>query len=1000
MKPRLKSLLASILLGASLSASLPAIAADTVCDDNGGAGYPITDGGVTNLSIPFNFGDISRLHDVNVTTDITHTWVGDLTVRVTSPESGTQITMFERPGTAAGDTAPADSGPYGCNGNDINVTFDDESPNPRIENAACTATVPVFSGTAQAHNAAPNNLSAWDGESPNGNWGFRLSDSANQDTGTLNQVCLTVAYAAVTFDKWVSSNASCSDTIDSIAVAPGTDVYFCYSVENPSTETFTINVGDWSDDQGHDLSALERTYNQNDIFTYVDGPIVAGSAGLPVGTTVNNASVTGTFATPNFNGTLTTPELATAVVADPVFNTSTKTVVDLNGGAADPGDVLQYTITINESAGIFTPNVQLTDVVDANLNTINITTLPAGATDNTVGNNIDISGITVPASGSVTVVFEATIAGTTAPGTNIDNTATISHAASAVSADAIAPRVVVSAPALNTSTKLELDVDGAPALAGDLIRYTITINETGGNPATNVTVTDTVDANLVGLNIVSIPAGAVDNTVGNNIDISNISVAASGSATIVFEANIAGTANPGTNIDNTATIVDLASGVSASPAAGTIIVGSTPTSGVKQLYLDNLNGSQDLTRVAPGGNTTSGNIGGGASITIDQTPVFQAPFTISGGGNATSQIWIRRRGGGGARTAQLQLFNGNTGALIGTNSQTWNAGGWQLLTFPVPIATDQNFAANDFVRIVVSNTSANNRNIQLSTLRGGTNSQLQMQSSTVINVDAIGVYDAAYPSTTQYPSYTPGSTVFVRATVSDPFGNADITSANITITDPTPTVQVNNVAMTSVATPSGAIRVYEFQYTIPATPDGFWGLSITANEGNEGTVSHNATSTMIVGTANISISKSSTVVSDPINAVNPKAIPGAIVEYVINVDNSGFGYADNNSIILTDPLDVNTRFFFGSPVDPAQFTNGVTPSGLSYNFIGLSSTTDDIAFSNNGGSTFITPSVDGSGFDTTVPPINFIRINPKGSLRGTDGVNNPSFNMRFRLRVN
>ena len=1002
MNALLKRCLPATLLATSLAASIAAttaMAATTVCDSNNGAGYPITDGGITNLSIPFNFGDIAELYDVNVSTDITHTWVGDLTVSVTSPESGTSVLLFERPGTTAGDTAPNDSGPYGCNQNDINATFDDESANPRIENEPCVGPAPVFSGDYQPHNSAPNNLSAWDGENPNGNWGFRLSDSANQDTGTLNEVCLTVAYAAVTFDKWVSSNAACSDTIDSIAVAPGTDVYYCYTVLNPSTETFTINPGGWTDDQGHNLSALERTYAQSDSFTYVEGPIVAGSAALPVGTTVNNATVTGAFATPNFTGSLTTPETATVVVADPVFDASTHSFVDLNGGSANPGDVIEYTITINETAGIYTPNVQVTELVDANLTNVTITSLPASATNNSVGNNLDISGITVPANGSVTIVLQASIVAGAQPGTNINNTATINHAASGVSFDAVAPTLVVSAPDFTTSTKVEQDVNGGAPLPGDVIRYTITINETGGIAAGSVTVTDAVDANLTNVSIISIPAGAVDNTVGNNIDISNIAIAANGSATIVFDASIAISASIGTSINNTAVITDTASGVSFSATAGGIVVSSTPASGAKQLYLDNLNGSRDLTRVAPAADTNSGNFGGGASITVDQTPVFQRGFTITGGSTVDAQIWMRRRGGGGARTAQLQLYNGNTGALIGSNSQTWNAFGWQQINFSINIPTDVNFAANDFVRIVITNTSSNNRNIQVRTLRNGLNSQLQLTTATVINVDAINIFDAAYPSTTQYPSYVPGSTVYIRASVSDPFGNADITGASVTITDPTTAVQLNNAAMTSVATPDGATRVYELAYTLPATPDGFWTVSVTANEGNEGAISHTASSAMIVGAANISINKTSAVISDPVNASNPKAIPGAIIEYTVNVSNSGFGYADDGSIVLTDPIDASTTLFLGSPADPAQFSDGPTPSGLSYNFISLSSTTDDIAFSNNGGSSFITPSVDASGFDITAPPINFIRINPKGSLRGSDGVSNPSFTMRFRVRV-
>lgn len=976
--------------------STSANAAETVCNDNGGVGWPIPDPSVTNVSIPFNFGDVSRAHDINVQVDISKAYVGDLSGTVTSP-GGSSVLLFERPGTTNGENDP--SPPWGCNRNDMLVTFDDEAAVGTNVESVCNAATPTISGTYLPQAATGNDLAAIDGEDPNGNWNFRLTHVAPYDPGTLNEVCITAAFAAVTFDKWVSSSASCSDSIDAIAIAPGTDVYFCYTVTNPSTETFSINPGDWSDDQGHNLSPLERTYNQNDNFTYIEGPIVAGSAALPLGTTVNNASVTGTFATANFNGTLTTAETATAIVANPIINTSTKTVVDQNGGSAEPGDVLRYTITINETAGIYVPDVQLTDIVDANLTSINIISIPTGATDNTAGNNIDISDIVLAANGTETIVFDATIDAATPAGTNINNTANIAHAASGVTFDAIAPTVIVSAPDLSTSTKTELDVNGTPALPGDLVRYTITINETGGNPASNVTLTDTIDPNLVSVNVVSIPAGAVDNTVGNNVNITNIAVPANGNATVIIEANIIATASVGTNIDNTATVTDAVSSETASPTAGTIVVGGLPASGVKQLYTANLGTTVDLTRVVPVANTNSANITSGNFLDIDQAPVFQSPFTITGGSTVNVFLNLQRRNGNGARTAQVDLYNGNTGALLGSASQTWNSGATQYLTFAYPIAADTNFSVNDFVRVRVRNTSANGRNIRVASLIGGNQSQVQMQSSTVVNVDAIEVYAAAYPATTQYSSYTPGSTVFIRATTSDPFGNADISAANVTITDPTPSVQLNNAAMTSVATPTGATRIFEYQYTVPATPDGFWDISVTANEGTEGTVSHTAQANMIIGTTNIVISKNNTVISDPINATNPKAIPNAIIEYTLSVSNTGFGFADNNTIELTDPLPAQTTLFLGSPVNPAQFTDGFTASGLTFTFTSLASTTDDIAFSNNGGSTFITPSVDGNGFDITVPPINFIRFTPKGALRGSDGSNNPSFDIQFRLRV-
>lgn len=984
--------------------SAASYAAETVCNDNGGTGWPFAISSTTNISIPYQFADVSTAFDVDVSVDITKTYVGDLTARITSPQ-GTTVWLFERPGTVLDENTP--TAPWGCAQDDIVATFDDEAGiGTDIENI-CGAGTPTINGTYLPHVPtapnipSPNVLSSIDGEDPTGNWGFEMVHVAPFDPGTLNEVCITAAFAATTFDKWVSTNNTCTDTLDSISVAPGTDVYFCYTANNPGTETFNIVSGDATDSQGHDISALETSYVQNASQTVVVGPVVAGSAALPnAATTVNNASIIATFATANFSGTLSTGETASVSVGDPVLNTSTKTVVDLNGGTVAPGDVLEYTITINETAGFTTTDITVTDVVQAELQSITFTSLPAGTTNNTVGNNIDLSTIKVAAGSNVTIVYEATIDAAAPPGTNIDNTATITHAGSGVTYDAVAPTVIVTPADLSTSTKTVLDINGGSLLPGDLVRYTITIIESGGQPASNVQLTDVVDANLTSINITNL-GGGTDNSSGNTIDISNISVAASSSVNVVFEANVTGGAAVGTNINNTAIITDVTSGVITNAAAATIVVNSTPTTGVKQLYLEGVNNNPSaLTRVAPG-NTITPNITPGASHTSVQA-AFSSAFTINAGSNITVQLWLRRfsPNNSGVRTATVELFNTGTGSSLGSDSVTWDAGGMILQTFTIPVASAQNFSAGQAIRLVLSNDASSAGSIRVRTNRTGINSQIQMDTSTVINLDDVGIYTAAYPATSQFKTYSPGSTVYLRTTVSDPFGNADINSVDVTVTEPSSVQVFSTNLIAPVATPSTSTAVFETPYTIPATPDGIWIVDFTANEGLEGTVSHSSSADMVVGTPSLTVSKNySQTVFDPVNTSNYKAIPNAIVEYSVGVENSGFGYVDINTIILSDPLAPGTTFYFGSPLNPVTFVDGLTASGLSFTFISLASTVDDIDFSNDGGSTFITPSVDANGFDITSPPINFIRLNPKGEFRGSDGVNNPSMQINFRVRV-
>lgn len=503
---------------------------------------------------------------------------------------------------------------------------------------------------------------------------------------------------------------------------------------------------------------------------------------------------------------------------------------------------------------------------------------------------------------------------------------------------------------------------------------------------------------------------------GHDISALQVTYAAGASSTVIIGPLVAGGAELPTGV-TTVNVAQVTANIGGSPvtvsdSASLTVTIDPPASGVKQLYFNNLDGSlatatDDLTRENVTIDTRTGDINGGATYVLNQGLPFAAPFTLTGGNDVIVQLWLRERNGGSpanndnVRTVQVELFEGISNTQIGnTNSITWDSIQWSNLQVPITIPSDVTLVAGDFIRVVLTNNSANNGRFRLRTLRNGINSQLQIQSSTVINVDSIGVYDAAWPSTVQYSSYIPGSTVFIRALVSDPFGNADITSATITIDDPnSPPSQITNAAMTSVDVPTAARRLFEYSYVIPAAPEGFWPLSVTANEGFETTVSHTGTGIMVVGTANITISKNSAVLSDPINATNPKAIPGAIVEYTINVNNAGYGYINTDTIVLTDPVAPGTTFFFGTPVDPITFTDGTTASGLSFTFTSLASTTDDIDFSNDGGTTFVTPTTDASGFDTTAPPINFIRINPKGEFSGGDTVNNPSMEIKFRVRV-
>jgi uncharacterized repeat protein (TIGR01451 family) len=69
-----------------------------------------------------------------------------------------------------------------------------------------------------------------------------------------------------------------------------------------------------------------------------------------------------------------------------------------------------------------------------------------------------------------------------------------------------------------------------------------------------------------------------------------------------------------------------------------------------------------------------------------------------------------------------------------------------------------------------------------------------------------------------------------------------------------------------------------------------------------------ATGSYTVSAATLSVSKTSRVISDPVNATtNPKAIPGATIEYCVVIGNAA-GSATATNVTVTDPLSTDLTF--------------------------------------------------------------------------------------------
>jgi uncharacterized repeat protein (TIGR01451 family) len=564
-------------------------------------------------------------------------------------------------------------------------------------------------------------------------------------------------------------------------------------------------------------------------------------------------------------------------------------------------------------------------------------------------------------------------------------------------------------PNLTTSTKTVVDLNGGEAAPGDTLRYTITLTESAGGQAVNVSLLDDVPANAAFGAFVSIPPGAASSFAAapaganNNglITVSGITVPASSSVTVVFDVTVRAGAMPGDTIDNEATISN-PNGPDATPNAPQVVVNPSliPQEGIKFVYLRQIAGVHSLSRNVPVAADTNENIANGETDTWTIAPALQQTFSIDAG-PIPVRLWLTRSGSGSNRSLTVTLTSSSGFSTTVTSTVNIGSTGTPAQeNFFLPNAAARMFPAGTTFTLTVRNNSNTVTLWHEGNGGAGNNSRIEFDATTVINVDSVLTYSAAFNGGAVQGTFYPGTNVFVRAQVSDPFGSFDISSARITITDPANTVHVNNVLMTAQGAPAtcgqttAATCIFQTQFTVPASPVlGGWTISVTGFEGTENTVSDFGVGSFIVAIPQPSLTllKASRVLSDPVNNTTlPKRIPLAIVEYEVTVTNSGPGTVDSNTLVITDPIQADASMYVGSGA--VVFANGTPASGLAFVYPG------NVAYSSTGasGPWTYTPVPDVNGFDAAV---RAVRVSPTGVMSASVGAGNPAFSIRFRVRI-
>lgn len=141
---------------------------------------------LTTQAIPDNYpagatsiiaiNDVRQIADLNISLDISHSWVGELVVRLAHLDTGKVITLIDRPGYPAAD--------QGCSRGDIFTILDDQLTLP-VENECA-----VYPAAISGIYTPTDPLSTFNNETILGNWALNVSDNALFSTGTLNRWCL------------------------------------------------------------------------------------------------------------------------------------------------------------------------------------------------------------------------------------------------------------------------------------------------------------------------------------------------------------------------------------------------------------------------------------------------------------------------------------------------------------------------------------------------------------------------------------------------------------------------------------------------------------------------------------------------------------------------------------------------------------------------------------------------------------------------------------------
>lgn len=231
---------------------------------------------------------------------------------------------------------------------------------------------------------------------------------------------------------------------------------------------------------------------------------------------------------------------------------------------------------------------------------------------------------------------------------------------------------------------------------------------------------------------------------------------------------------------------------------------------------------------------------GSATVTFTQTPSFFQDFSLPAGGPLSVINYVSIVSGSMPANPNINAVLKYGSTTLATLTGPVYDGGAGTLTWTGAIGSAATVPSGQAIALEVTTAEAG-VTFRIDYDSATKPSKISLPATTVIDVNSLAVYDAPYPGGNVVNSTANGATLYVRATVSDPFGAYDITSLDLNIDGPGGAGDITTTLSgpNEVAT-GGALKTYEYVWTTGSTT-GTYNIAVTAHEGTEGIIDTRAT---------------------------------------------------------------------------------------------------------------------------------------------------------------